>query len=62
MFKYAALTYPDNLVWEIVEVNDKDDIAMMEWPDNILTFVFLNNRESIPEIGQIYNAVTDLFE
>jgi hypothetical protein len=59
MFKYAALTYPDNLVWEIVEVNDKDDIAMMEWPDNILTFVFLNNRESIPEIGQIYNAVTD---
>jgi hypothetical protein len=62
MFKYAAITHPENVVWDIIEVEDKDDVAKIEWPDNVLIFIFLNNREDIPTKGQIYNHELDKFQ
>jgi hypothetical protein len=64
MFKYAAITHPENIVWDIIEVEDKDNISMIEWPDNVLMFIFLNNREDKNSItiGQFYNTETNKFE
>lgn len=62
MYRYAGLIYPTNVVWNIIEVEDKNQMGIMEFPSDVLTFVLLNDRTDVVEAGMVYNSETDLFE